>query len=115
MGFVMNHTDLIEIEGKIDQIDLGFELGIIQRSVDGWHYARLADRSSDDSDYVELELGSPLQTRLIAECLLTDPDGQPDIHVHGNISSVELRVWLIPIVAKWGEVQAYLNGELVQF
>lgn len=33
----MNHTDLLALEGKINQIDLGFEVGIIERSGTGLH------------------------------------------------------------------------------
>lgn len=110
----MNEADLLDLEGKIDQIDLGFEVGIIERVADGWHYARLADRSSDDSGYVELELASPLQEALIEQWLLTDPDGQPDIHVHGSLSPQELRDWLSPIIAKWGEIEPYLNGDSIR-
>lgn len=111
----MNQAELLDVEGKIEQIDLGFEVGIIERTADGWHYARLADRSSDDSGFIELELKSPLQEALIAQWLLTDPDGQPDIHVHGSLSSQELQEWLSPIIAKWGEVEVYLNGDVVEF
>ena len=111
----MNLADLIDLEGKIEQINLGFEVGIIERTTGGWRYARLADRSSDDSGYVELELSSPLQEALIEQLLLTDPDGQPDIHVHGELSAQELGDWLGPIIAKWGEIEVYLNGDLVEF
>ncbi len=115
MKFVMNLAELLDLESKIEQIDLGFEVGIIERTADGWHYARLADRSSDDGGYVELELASPLQEALIAQWLLTDTDGQPDIYVHGSLSSKELKEWLTPIIAKWGEVEVYLNGDVVEF
>lgn len=111
----MNPADLIDLEGKIEQINLGLEVGIIERTEGGWHYARLADRSSDDSGYVELELSSPLQEALIEQWLLTDPDGQPDIHVHAELSAQELGDWLGPIIAKWGEIEVYLNGDLVEF
>ena len=113
MELVVNMADLLDLECKIEQIELGFEVGIIERTAHGWHYARLADRSSDDSAYIELQLASPLQEALIAQWLLTDPDGQPDIHVHGSVSSQELKEWLTPIVAKWGEVEVYRNGDFL--
>lgn len=115
MELVVNMADLLDLECKIEQIELGFEVGIIERTGDGWRYARLADRSSDDGGYVELELTKPLQEALIAQWLLTDPDGQPDIHVHGSLSSQELQEWLSPIIAKWGDVEVYLNGDVVEF
>lgn len=111
----MNRAELIDLEGKIEQIDRGFEVGIIERTAVGWRYARLADRSSDDSGYIELELASPLQEALIAQWLLTDPDGQPDIHVHGSLSSKELKEWLTRIIAKRGKIEVYLNGDEVIF
>lgn len=111
----MNPADLLDLEGKIEQINLGLEVGIIERTEGGWHYARLADRSSDDTGYVELELSSTLQEALIEQWLLTDPDGQPDIHVHAELSAQELGHWLGPIIAKWGEIEVYLNGDLVEF
>jgi hypothetical protein len=114
LEFVTNQTDLLALESKIDQIELGFAVGIIQRSGGGWHYARLADRGSDDSSYVELELRSPLQEALTMQWLLTDPDGQPDILVHGTLSEPELRWWLAPIIDKWGEIEVYLNGDEVR-
>ena len=72
---------------------------------------RLADRSSDDGEYVELELKSPLQAELIKQWLLTDPDGQPDINVHGALNPKELMGWLAPIIGKWGEIEVLLKGD----
>jgi hypothetical protein len=115
MEFVMNQAELLDLESKIEQIVLGFEVGIIERTAEGWHYTRLADRSSDVGGYVELELASPLQAELIAQWLLTDPDGQPDIYVHGSLSAKELKEWLTPIIAKWGEIEVYLNGDEIIF
>ncbi len=103
------------VEAKLESISLGYEVGMIQRSGKGWLYSRLEDRSSDDSAYIEIEISAHLQSALVEQCLLTDPDGQPDIHVFGDLDQVELRWWLAPIIEKWGEVEAYLNGDLVEF
>jgi hypothetical protein len=100
-------VNLTEIEKKIESISLGYEVGNISRDGDGWLYQRVENRGDDDGAYVTQRLSSPLQTELIKQWLLTDPDGQPDIVVHGSISNDELRWWLSPIVAKWGPVEFY--------
>jgi hypothetical protein len=100
--------DLLEVEGKIESISLGYEIGNISREEDVWLYQRLEDRSGDAGIYTTLKLPSPLQTALIDQWLLTDPDGQEDIVVHGTITEAELEWWLEPIVAKWGSVESYL-------
>ena len=71
-------------------------------------YQRLEDRSGDEGIYTTLRLASPLQTSLIEQWLLTDPDGQEDIVVHGSITQKEIEWWLKPIIAKWGPVDFYM-------
>jgi hypothetical protein len=106
-------VNLTEIEKKIESISLGFEVGNISREGDGWLYQRLENRGEDDGEYETLSLSSPLQTELINLWLLTDPDGQPDIVVHGSISDDELRWWLGPILKKWGDDGVWVNGEQI--
>ena len=105
--------NLLEIENKIEQIDLGYEIGQIRRNGEVWHYMRLTNPGEDDGLYDGLTLPSPLQAALVESWLLTDPDGQPDILVHGTISELELRWWLAPIIEKWGQIDVSLNGDEV--
>jgi len=99
--------NLEEVENKIESISLGFEVGNISREGEGWLYQRLEDRSGEDGTYSTLKLSSPLQIALIEQWLLTDPDGQEDIVVHGSIAQEEIEWWLEPIIAKWGPVEFY--------
>ncbi len=113
MEFVTKQHTWLAMEGKIDQIDPGFEVGIIESSGQGWHYARLADRSSEDSVYSEPELRSPLQKALTTPWLLADPDWQPDIH--GSIDAQELCESLTPMISQCGEIEVHFLGDQVEF
>ena len=104
--------DLIEIESKIEAIEISYEDGEIRPEGDGWFYIHVVDRD-EDSGYVEMFLAKPLQTRLVEKDLLTQ-EYEVYLSVGGDISHEELKWWIEPIIQKWGPLEVFLNGEELQ-
>lgn len=99
---------LLEIESKIEVIDISYEDGQIRPEGDGWFYIHIVDRD-DNAGYVKMFLAKPLQTRLLEKDLLTQ-EYEVYLSVGGDLTRDELKWWIEPIIQKWGPLEIFLNG-----